>query len=32
MSTNAWDGKEGLGGVWILSEETGGFMGIIWES
>ena len=32
MSANAWDGKEGLGGVWILSGETGGFIGIIWES
>ena len=32
MSANAWDGKEGLGGVWILGGETGGFIGIIQES
>ena len=32
MSANACIGKEGLGGMWGLSGEAGGFMGIIWES
>ena len=30
-SANAWDGKEGLGGVWILGGKTGGLIGIIVE-
>ena len=32
MSANACAGKEGLGGVGVLSREAGGFMGIIQES
>ena len=31
-SANACAGEEGLGGVGVLGGETGGFMGIIWES